>query len=1185
MKFRQTLNVIARGAVALWAAVLLLSAFLPAARAADTLKGVALVIGNGDYGSLPKLANPPNDANAIKTLLEELGFDTELVSNRDVTGLKGDLDAFARKAADADVAVLYYAGHGIEAGGENFLVPIDADLFALDAATERLVPLSIILDRLKKTVPIAILMLDACRNNPFPPDAKVHLAAGSEPVPIGASGLGETRSAVPFNAPAAEKTENVGTVIAFAAEPGKPALDGDATGNSPYAAAVLRHLSAMDGSEFGLVMRMVAEEVYLKTDGKQRPWMNESLRRLLYFGRAPVGPTGLEGEMLTERRQLLVTIADLDDFGRGQVERVASQTGVAMDAVYAMAEVLAESGPKDPTKAEKLLREGAERLKEFQAEPVPAGIDPQLDRLTALAADAMAEGLFDSAAAINERAKARARELFQRLSRESDNPMRAELALVFARSGETWELAFAFDKAAADFGEAAHMAERSDAALAAELRFLEVKALVDFGTHAGHNAALRRAAESAGTLAENAPAERRPALLSLRALALLTLASRSGNAAELDEAVSIYRAAVDATSQEKSPADWAAGMDSLGIALTDLAERETGTARYREAIETFSAALDKTPRETQPIQWAQTTANLGNALLGLGLREDGTENLARAVDAYRASLEERTRERSPLDWAGMQNNLGAALSLLGAREKGAERLTESLAAHRAALEIFTRERLPAMWAATMFNLAATQSEIGQKEDGTDTLEEAAQTYRFSLEAQSKEDDPLLWARTQGGLGGALLVAASRGEGTSILEAAAKAYDAGLGVLDRERNRVLWASLHGDLGWVQSLLGERRNDRVTLKQAAASIRAALEAAGRDDGQDRWALMQNVLGTTLFRLTVITNDEKELTEAIAAFRAALEVRSQVRNQRDWATSRNNLANALQVLAGRKQSADGLAEAVSAYRDALTEFTPEKDGRQFGTIQHNLGVALRTLAEPDKKIDMLKDGVAAFRAALTERTAASNAVEWATSTEELARTLYLIGIWNDETPALEESVSLFPNALELLDPEANRDVWLDAQFRLGDALLILGEPAQDPALLRRSADAFGAFVETAKPDYSAYHWVVAANGRAYVLIVAYRLDGDLTRLPEAVDWARRAVVAATKANDHENAAYSADTLCDGLIELGTQQRDLAMAEEAVQACEWALMVMQTTKLEDVIPTTEKNLERARELLAQLQ
>lgn len=172
-------------------------------------------------------------------------------------------------------------------------------------------------------------------------------------------------------------------------------------------------------------------------------------------------------------------------------------------------------------------------------------------------------------------------------------------------------------------------------------------------------------------------------------------------------------------------------------------------------------------------------------------------------------------------------------------------------------------------------------------------------------------------------------------------------------------------------------------------------------------------------------------------------------------------------------------------------------------------------------------------------------------------------------------KEAAGLFPKALELLDPEANRDIWLDGQFRLGDALMLLAEPAQDPTGLRRSADAFGAFVETAKPDYSAYHWVVAANGRAYTLIVAYRLDGDVTRLPEA-SWARKAVVAATKANDHENAAWHRHALRRP-HRAPEPSNTTRHGRKAVQTCEWALTVMETAKMEDVIPITTKNLERA--------
>ncbi len=96
--------------------------------------------------------------------------------------------------------MLYYAGHGIEAGGENYLVPVDADLSALDDAADQLVPVSEIIDRLRHTVPITIVLLDACRDNPFPPGAMLRVSKDAEPVPVGTAGLvpADTRGAAPL---------------------------------------------------------------------------------------------------------------------------------------------------------------------------------------------------------------------------------------------------------------------------------------------------------------------------------------------------------------------------------------------------------------------------------------------------------------------------------------------------------------------------------------------------------------------------------------------------------------------------------------------------------------------------------------------------------------------------------------------------------------------------------------------------------------------------------------------------------------------------------------------------------------------------------------------------------------------------------------------------------------------------
>ena len=217
-------------------------------------------------------------------------------------------------------------------------------------------PLSEVMDQLKGVVPVTIVLLDACRTNPFPAGALVRKSPADAGAPIGAGGLTPVRGAAPLGRQCAGRADNLGTVIGFAAEPGRPALDGATGENSPYASALLRHLGAMDGVEFGQVMRMVTEEVYLDTKTKQRPWVNESLRRLLYFGVPQPAPTGDDGLITGERRQLLLTISELPDLNRVQVETVAAKDGVPLDALYGVLRALGTAKiPEDPTELEKLL--------------------------------------------------------------------------------------------------------------------------------------------------------------------------------------------------------------------------------------------------------------------------------------------------------------------------------------------------------------------------------------------------------------------------------------------------------------------------------------------------------------------------------------------------------------------------------------------------------------------------------------------------------------------------------------------------------------------------------------------------------------------------------------------------------------------------------------------------------------
>jgi uncharacterized caspase-like protein len=215
-------------ALLLWLASVSLPVFAEDAR---PLRGVALVIGQSKYQHLPALANTGNDAREITQLLTGLGFETRSIADRDAVKLRRDLERFAEDAEGADAAILYYSGHGIEAGGENYLLPVDADLDALADADEHLVSLTETVERIRQSVPVTILFLDACRTNPFPPGSLLKTTASAPGVAIGASGLGVPKGATPIESTPA--TDTLGTVIGYAAEPGHAALDGQVGGNSP----------------------------------------------------------------------------------------------------------------------------------------------------------------------------------------------------------------------------------------------------------------------------------------------------------------------------------------------------------------------------------------------------------------------------------------------------------------------------------------------------------------------------------------------------------------------------------------------------------------------------------------------------------------------------------------------------------------------------------------------------------------------------------------------------------------------------------------------------------------------------------------------------------------------------------------------------------------------------------------
>lgn len=235
---------------------------------------VALVIGNAAYQHAPALANPANDAKAVAAALERLGFD--VVSGFDLgnADLRKTVRSFADKLAGADVALFFYAGHGLQVSGENYLIPVDAAIQTEADLDFNAVKMDLVSRQMERETKVKIVMLDACRDNPFEKQLS--------------RSMGKTRSAA-LKKGLAEINTAGGSIIAFATDPGDVALDGDGK-HSPFTEALLRHIET-PGVEIGLMMRRVTKDVFEITKEKQRPWTNASLTGEFYMKPGEPGAT------------------------------------------------------------------------------------------------------------------------------------------------------------------------------------------------------------------------------------------------------------------------------------------------------------------------------------------------------------------------------------------------------------------------------------------------------------------------------------------------------------------------------------------------------------------------------------------------------------------------------------------------------------------------------------------------------------------------------------------------------------------------------------------------------------------------------------------------------------------------------------------------------------------------------
>ena len=220
---------------------------------------IALVMGSGAYERVPPLVNPTNDAKAMAAMLKTAGFDVvDLKLDLRATEMRRALRDFSENARGADVAIIYFAGHGVEIEGTNYLIPVDAVLERDIDAFDEAVPLDRILTVIDPAMQLRLIILDACRDNPFKKRMKSAVA---------------TRSAVRGLIMVEPASPN--TMIAYAAKAGFTAVDGDEK-NSPFTTALVKHLPR-PGLDLRKAFGFVRDDVLKATNNKQEPFVYGSL--------------------------------------------------------------------------------------------------------------------------------------------------------------------------------------------------------------------------------------------------------------------------------------------------------------------------------------------------------------------------------------------------------------------------------------------------------------------------------------------------------------------------------------------------------------------------------------------------------------------------------------------------------------------------------------------------------------------------------------------------------------------------------------------------------------------------------------------------------------------------------------------------------------------------------------------
>ncbi|MEM1388333.1 MAG: hypothetical protein AAGG54_12040, partial [Pseudomonadota bacterium] len=1083
-------------------------------------------------------------------------------------------------------------------------------------------------------VPVAVVLLDACRINPFPTDFRVAFAGQAEPLPVSQMGLTppNTRGAFSVDAPAEENAENLATLVGFAAEPGKAALDGTPGGNSPYAAAILRHLGAADGASFSTVMSLIGEEVYLKTDGFQRHWVSQSLRRQLYFGgKAPAADPD-QALVTDERRSLLVHIAQFSLDQRAPVKQLAAARNIPMDVVFAV--LRAANVPPDAS-SDALEEIVASHLMNFSVAlngpTLIANPDAELLRLTRLADDAELQGAFNAANRFRDLAKERVQVLEQSLDDQLETLIdrKREHAAAFANSAKTKALQGDFLAAAADYEAAFDKIKRWDTDLAFDYRRFQFVELMSAHSVLSLDAAILEQLITAALLEIEAPTVLWSPEQSARFHKFLGQAS-----AKLYEA-----------SGEEADFAFAKLHYEASIRLNDHTNlREAGMVRHD-----LSGLFFEQYNQINAIASLETARDLVSAARSI-IDPDG--ELESLIRLYNEALQTKGSEHA--DAKAILSEIYEVLS----RPGGNQRFSD----------------LSLIIASDTIFLA----NLGEYSGSPQFEDMAIEEYDFAIKLHKAGGNNARVADTHANRGNLFMRRARRGlEGNA--QRAYQDYVAALNAIGPDTHPVSYASTYDTLlslvlDYSDTFSSEQLQEVVDLGTAwrSDSANLGLEARfssfensmarlyiqkGREtreveplfkalDWLDKFAALSEPgssdaavaafnRGLALYEIAEIENRPPQFQKAAESFVRAAEIHDTLGNSADAFSAWYENSNALAMLAYANHEAADYQTAVVAYKRALAATHAEVSSDDLAYLHYDLGLALDNLGQLNASTEQLELAAQEYMRAASFFEQAGMVDEALEVAYQAAGVTHNLSYFTSDMALLEEAIrgyhavlnapgelsrefqfhlqldmgsllrhSAFSTgdndtilrakarvekALELatltgLDAEEalpdRVEKELMARAELGEILFALGDrEPRDAALLRRAADELETVGFAKTGDAS--RRMQALNTAAYALVLAHQASAQSETLISAVEMAEAAIKIAIEINDNAALPYIEGTLCEALIERALVEQDRSFGERALPFCRQSLTALQSAGDARALAIAETSMRRVQDLL----